>query len=535
MSNPVIRNDLPSVTRSDPTQAQPKNNAIFESGVPGVIFGRREATSAGLVWGYYGGAFRAGDGTLVAVLNGTVTLTASSHNYLEADTSGVVSANAIGFTVGASPLYEVYTTDLGVADWIDRRTGTQGSAPVGAMSFIDSPGPRIPRVWFGETGALYDTFRTITQTDEDTTQAVHAYEDNNTLAMTHSQHPNFNAYASFDAHVSITGAGAYSHHVSYQARPIYTGSGSIYERWDGLHFHADHTGTGLVTALRGVVVENPTGTGPITNLYGVFCQKLTRGATDNYGFYSATPSNAISTGTGEDAGWILRGNGLTGASGLLLQSASNSTARILQTVNSTLRIGTNGVDTLVGTADGRWKMAGAGTTASDILTSAQTLEVSGTGGVTHKATGTAGNACALEWHSATSGDNLFVGFYTEGTPTSRGSIDYNRAGAVTRYNTTSDATLKNVLGDAPLAKSLAILDSTRLREYAWRDDPAQKAQIGVIAQELHETYPGAVSVGDENRPWAVDKTAFTFHLIAGYQAQKARIEALEARIAALEI
>lgn len=535
MSTPAIRPDLPSVTRADPEQAQPKNNAAFEAGVPGVIFGRRSVTSAGLVWGYYGGAFKAGDGTTIGVLNGTVALTASAHNYVEASTAGAVSANTVGFTAGAIPLYEVYTTDLGVADWIDRRTGTQGSGPVGAISFVDTPGPRIPRVWFGPTGAVYDTFRTITQTDSDTTQAVHAYEDNNTLAMTHSQHSNFNAYASFDAHVQITGAGAYSHHVSFQARPVYTGSGSIYERWDGLHFHADHTGTGVVTALRGVVVENPTGTGPITNLYGIFCQKLTRGSTDNFGFYSATELNAISVGTGESATWLLRGNGQTGGFGLVLQSAADSTARVLQTANSTLRLGTNNVDTLVGTADGRWKMAGAGTTASDMLTSAQTLEVSGTGGVSHKATGAATNACVLDWHSATSGDNLFIGFYTEATPTLRGSVDYNRAGVVTRYNTTSDATMKNVFGDAPSAKSLAILDSTKLREYAWKDDPTQKAQIGVIAQELHETFPGAVSVGDENRLWAVDKTAFTFHLIAGYQAQKARIEALEARIAALEI
>jgi len=36
------------------------------------------------------------------------------------------------------------------------------------------------------------------------------------------------------------------------------------------------------------------------------------------------------------------------------------------------------------------------------------------------------------------------------------------------------------------------------------------------------------------RPWAVDKTAFTFHLIAGYQAQQKQIAALEARLSALE-
>jgi hypothetical protein len=160
----------------------------------------------------------------------------------------------------------------------------------------------------------------------------------------------------------------------------------------------------------------------------------------------------------------------------------------------------------------------------------------------------------ISWNKATSGDNYFVGFFTEGTITQRGSIDYNRGAALTRYNTTSDATLKNIIGNSDGQKSLEILNSTRIREYAWKDDPAQKPQIGVIAQELYETFKGAVSVGgdleqtDEEgnvttkySPWGVDKTAFTFHLVAGWQAhekkiaeQQAKIDALETRLAALE-
>jgi hypothetical protein len=197
-----------------------------------------------------------------------------------------------------------------------------------------------------------------------------------------------------------------------------------------------------------------------------------------------------------------------------------------------------------------------------------------------------GTRCFEAWNQATSGDNVFITFYTEGgVGTLRGSIDYNRTGGLTRYNTTSDATLKNILGDSDGAKSVEILNSTRIREYAWKDDETQKPQIGVIAQELYETYKGAVSVGgdyevtipavteqrvvseavlDEDgneieaavyetvetepertetkyRPWGVDKTAFTFHLVAGWQAheklikqQAETIAALEARIAALE-
>ena len=158
------------------------------------------------------------------------------------------------------------------------------------------------------------------------------------------------------------------------------------------------------------------------------------------------------------------------------------------------------------------------------------------------------------WNSATTGDNKFVGFFTETSPSLRGSIDYNRAGGVTRYNTSSDATLKNINGDAPKQISIDILNSTKIREYSWKDDATNKVQIGVIAQELHETFKGAVSVGGdkvttdaegnettEYVPWAVDKTAFTFHLVAGWQEheriiqeQQAIITQLTERITALE-
>lgn len=187
----------------------------------------------------------------------------------------------------------------------------------------------------------------------------------------------------------------------------------------------------------------------------------------------------------------------------------------------------------------------------------------------HQNTG-AGSPAFEAWNKATAGDNLLETFYTEGGGgTLRGSIDFNRGATQVRYNTTSDGALKNILGDAPRAKSLGILRATRLREFAWKDDPSQKPQIGPIAQELYEVFRGAVSVGGPSerpedyeveefvdemieevverdglqvrtgslvpsgkrvptkvtrtrmvpwyRPWAVDKTAFTFHLVAGFQ------------------
>ena len=63
----------------------------------------------------------------------------------------------------------------------------------------------------------------------------------------------------------------------------------------------------------------------------------------------------------------------------------------------------------------------------------------------------------LVWNSATSGDNSFIAFGTEGTYTGRGSITYNRAGGLVAYNVTSDYRAKDIYG--PVTGSGALIDS----------------------------------------------------------------------------
>lgn len=162
-----------------------------------------------------------------------------------------------------------------------------------------------------------------------------------------------------------------------------------------------------------------------------------------------------------------------------------------------------------------------------------------------------GESTLVVWNAATSGDNKFVYFATEAGGTGRGSIDYNRAVGLTRYNTTSDGTLKNKLGAAPIEVSKNIVLSAPISEFAWKDDPEQRPQIGPIAQELYAVFPGAVSVGgmverevtdeegnttivEEYQPWGVDKTAFTFHLVVCVQDLYEQVETLKAKVAALE-
>ena len=84
-------------------------NAMFDALSPASLYGRRQSTTSGLTWGYYGGNVLV-NGVLTQIANATLTLTASTTNYVEAEpTTGAVSFNTTGFTVGRTPLYTVVT------------------------------------------------------------------------------------------------------------------------------------------------------------------------------------------------------------------------------------------------------------------------------------------------------------------------------------------------------------------------------------------------------------------------------------------
>ncbi|QFS86634.1 MULTISPECIES: DUF2793 domain-containing protein [unclassified Marinobacter] len=78
-------------------------------------------TTTGLTFGFKGGRMSVGS-TIVVTPAGTVSLSASSTNYIEVDKSGVVSANIIGFTNGSVPLHIVTTDSSAITSQQDRRS-----------------------------------------------------------------------------------------------------------------------------------------------------------------------------------------------------------------------------------------------------------------------------------------------------------------------------------------------------------------------------------------------------------------------------
>ena len=102
-------------------------------------------------------------------------------------------------------------------------------------------------------------------------------------------------------------------------------------------------------------------------------------------------------------------------------------------------------------------------------------------------------ACADVWNNATSGNNVFLTFYTEGSGTARGSITYNRSLGQVAYNITSDRRLKSNIED--LTNSGTIIDSLKPRTYTWIETNQQT--YGFIADEFQVVFPHAVQ-GEAN-------------------------------------
>lgn len=124
MSSSTTNLDLISVSQAS---KEITANALFDALSPASLFGRREAGCSGLTWAYYGGWMRTGDGNITQVSNGSVTLTASANNRIEADINGAVFVHTNAtFTPGRLPLLLVVTGASAVTSWKDYRTFNWG-------------------------------------------------------------------------------------------------------------------------------------------------------------------------------------------------------------------------------------------------------------------------------------------------------------------------------------------------------------------------------------------------------------------------
>ena len=117
MSDSTSNLDLIS---SGQAQKEITANALFDAFSIAGLYGRRLNTTSALTWGYFGGVLAGASGRTA---NGTLTLTASTTNYIEADEiTGALSVNTTGWTVsGKIKVYKVITGASAVTSYEDWR------------------------------------------------------------------------------------------------------------------------------------------------------------------------------------------------------------------------------------------------------------------------------------------------------------------------------------------------------------------------------------------------------------------------------
>jgi len=99
-------------------------NENFDAVAIAALFGRNYKTTGDLIWGFYGGVIEP-NGVLTVIANGTIALSASATNYIEADAAGVVYKNTSGFTAGRRPLYTAVTNSTSITGYTDYRHTSQ--------------------------------------------------------------------------------------------------------------------------------------------------------------------------------------------------------------------------------------------------------------------------------------------------------------------------------------------------------------------------------------------------------------------------
>jgi hypothetical protein len=259
----------------------------------------------------------------------------------------------------------------------------------------------------------------------------------NLMVGTTTANGKISLYSTSNVTMSIDGTGRYKGYELYA-------SGAL-----KAYFNIDSTSS--ITAINSTYGTLTFGTGDTE-----------RARIDSSGNFLVGGTSAFSSDTG-------RGNiSINGAStsilalgvaasqaGYLFHDGTNM--NLFNDKNGYLRFATNGTERARIDSSGNLLV---GTTSDGAgLGYATRIAVDGGGGEASVFKTSAGGSafCARMWNSATSGNNLFIDFQTEAGGTERGFINYNRAGGLVAYNTTSDYRAKDISG--PVINSGALIDS----------------------------------------------------------------------------
>jgi hypothetical protein len=246
-----------------------------------------------------------------------------------------------------------------------------------------------------------------------------------------------------------------------------------------------------------------------------FSQVMTLDASGNLGLGTTSPSSSFGFSrvlelAGTTAALVLNPSNTTSGAGIEVKGASP--LRFTTDNTERARIDSSG-NLLVGTTSDQGAKVAADASS---------------GNAVWARTAAASSAVNITWNSATSGDNIFETFFTDGGPSNRGSITYNRTAGLVAYNTTSDHRAKDITG--PVIDSGALIDSVPV--YMGKMKGATQERPMFIA---HET-PAYAHTGIKDAVDADGKPVYQqMDASALIPVMWAEIQSLRARLAAANI
>ena len=149
-----------------------------------------------------------------------------------------------------------------------------------------------------------------------------------------------------------------------------------------------------------------------------------------------------------------------------------------------------------------------------------------------------GNDTVVAGNAAGSGtaQSLFTGVHTRTSTTGGGTVAYRIYNNGTTFSVSDERQKKNI--ESTRDGYLDDIQQLRVVKYNWVDQSDEEPkELGLIAQEVASVFPGLVQLADPADPEStlgIKQSVFSFMLIKALQEAAAKIETLEAKVAALE-